>query len=82
MSEADVSAILTKLESMEKEMAHVRDNVGRIFERMDKQAEQGHQVRIGELERRMNGLWTKVISLVTLISGTILGLFQLLKKAG
>ena len=62
-----------------KDQERLRDNISKIFQRFDSLADLGHEVRIQELERRLNAFWTKVIGLITILSGIIGGLFQLLK---
>ena len=95
MTEGDVRTILTRIDEVkrdlrddiaelkgdvEKDQERLRDNTSKIFKRFDSLADLGHEVRIVELERRLNAFWTKVVGLITILSGIIGGFFHLFKR--
>ncbi len=94
MTEGDVQTILTRMDEVkrdlrediaelkgdvEKDQERLRDNISKIFRRFDHLADLGHEVRIQEVERRLNAFWTKIIGLITVLSGIIGGFFHLFK---
>lgn len=71
MSEQDSAQILARLDAIERRS---EANIQRLFERLDAMAEQGHEVRIAAIEKRLDGFWGKVIGIVSAIVAGV-GLF-------
>jgi hypothetical protein len=89
----ELGQVLTKIESLDhrltENLERLDRNINRLFERFDAHQEQGHEVRISALERRLDGFWGKVTGLVALITSVITSLMAsvvwlmgLFKKAG
>lgn len=77
-----------QLSGLRRDQQQTRENIIRLFEAVEslRLVVQGsispvlvHETRITSLERRMDGLWSKVIGLVTLVGGAVSLLYNLLK---
>ena len=79
MKDEDVGRILEKIDEtkrdLREEIARLRENQDKIFERLDEDAKLGLPVRVQALEKRMDGFWGKVTGLISLIVAVLGGLF-------
>ena len=77
-------AIIAKLDALEvtvtKETGRLDRSINRVFERLDKQAELGHEPRLAALEKRLDGMWGKVTGLVTLVTGGVAAVYHAIKE--
>lgn len=76
MTEKDNAQILARLDALER---RYEQNTQRLFERLDDLAEQGHEVRISALEKRIDGMWAKVVAVVGAVSAGTTLLWNLMK---
>ena len=78
MSEQDSAQILARLDAIERRS---EANIQRLFERLDAMAEQGHEVRIAAIEKRLDGFWGKVIGIVSALVAGLGLLWNLIRGA-